>query len=223
MNKSNFITKISQEDVKKIWFSSDHHFFHKNIIKYCNRPFETVEEMNEKLVENWNSVVGPDDHVYHLGDFCFGNVEKWNWCLEGYPYPNRLNGHIHLILGNHDPDRVFRPGTLIERFDSIEFQKVLVIEGWTVYLNHFPFASFSNNYDHKVIQLLGHIHSGPDGIGNVMLGGNKLQWNQYDVGVDNNAYTPVSWAQVKERMHLEENLTREWEETMEKMKLIEKK
>ena len=145
--------------------------------------------MNEKLVENWNSVVGPDDHVYHLGDFCFGSVEKWNWCLE----PGRLNGHIHLILGNHDPDRIFRPGTMIERFDSIDFQKVLIIDGWTVYLNHFPFASFSNNLDHKVMQLLGHIHSGPTGIGNVMLNGNNLQWNQYDVGVDNNEYMPISW------------------------------
>ena len=120
MKKSDFSVKISDSDVNKIWFSSDHHFFHNNIIKYCNRPFETVEEMNEALVKNWNSVVGPDDHVYHLGDFCFGNVEKWNWCLE----PGRLNGHIHLILGNHDPERVFRPGTLIERFDSIDFQKV---------------------------------------------------------------------------------------------------
>ena len=95
MNKSDFITKINPEDVGKIFFTSDTHFFHKNIIKYCNRPFGSVEEMNEALVANWNSVVGPDDHVYHLGDFCFGNVEKWNWCLE----PGRLNGHIHLILG----------------------------------------------------------------------------------------------------------------------------
>lgn len=192
MVKTDFVTKIDNPD--KVFIVSDHHFFHNNIIKYCNRPFETVEEMNEVLVKNWNSVIGPDDHIYHLGDFCFGNVEKWNWCLE----PGRLNGHIHLILGNHDPDRIFRPGTMIERFDSIEFQKVLIIDGWTVYLNHFPFASFSNNIDHKVVQLLGHIHSGPTGIGNVMLNGNNLQWNQYDVGVDNNEYMPISLARAME-------------------------
>ena len=190
MKKSDFSVKISDSDVNKIWFSSDHHFFHNNIIKYCNRPFETVEEMNEALVKNWNSVVGPDDHVYHLGDFCFGNVEKWNWCLE----PGRLNGHIHLILGNHDPERVFRPGTLIERFDSIDFQKVLLIDGWTVYLNHFPFFDFSNNIDHKVMQLFGHIHSNPFSPGTITEEKVKhLKWNQYDVGVDNNDYTPVSW------------------------------
>ncbi len=172
--------------------------------------------MNEMLVANWNSVVKPDDHVYHLGDFCFGNVEKWNWCLE----PGRLNGHIHLILGNHDPERVFRDGTLIERFDSIDFQKILIIEGWTVIMNHFPFASFSNNFDHKVIQLFGHIHSGPDGIGNVMMNGNKLQWNQYDVGMDNNNYTPISWAEVKTKMKLDEYEVMEMEERKKKLEAL---
>jgi calcineurin-like phosphoesterase family protein len=219
MQKSDIIAKIRPEDTGKIFWTSDTHFFHINILKYCNRPFESVEAMNEALVDNWNSVVGPEDHVYHLGDFCFGNVEKWNWCLE----PGRLNGHIHLILGNHDPERVFREGTLLERFDSIDFQKILIIEGWTVIMNHFPFLSFSNNLDHKVIQLFGHIHSGPDGIGNVMTGGKELQWNQYDVGVDNNNYTPVSWTQIKERMHLAENEERTRMEAIEKLKLLENK
>jgi calcineurin-like phosphoesterase family protein len=219
MEKSDFITKIRPEELKNTWLTSDTHFFHENILKYCNRPFGSIEEMNEGLVKNWNSVVKPDDHVYHLGDFCFGNVEKWNWCLE----PGRLNGHIHLILGNHDPDRVFRPGTMLERFDSIEFQNILIMEGWTVILNHFPLASFSNNLDHKVMQLLGHIHSGPDGIGNVMLEGNKLQWNQYDVGVDNNNYTPVSWAQIREKLNLAMNEERAEREAAEKLKKLENK
>lgn len=219
MNRNDYITKIRPEDTGKIFWVSDTHFSHVNILKYCNRPFESVEAMNEALAANWNSVVGPEDHVYHLGDFCFGNVEKWNWCLE----PGRLNGHIHLILGNHDPERVFREGTLLERFDSIDFQKILIIEGWTVIMNHFPFLSFSNNLDHKVIQLFGHIHSGPDGIGNVMTGGKELQWNQYDVGVDNNNYTPVSWAQIKEKMKLAENEERTRLEAIEKLKLFENK
>lgn len=153
--------------------------------------------MNEALVKNWNSVVGPDDHVYHLGDFCFGNVEKWNWCLE----PGRLNGHIHLILGNHDPERVFRSGTLIERFDSIDFQKVLIIEGWTVYLNHFPFLDFSNNIDHKVMQFYGHTHEGPFTVGTLTAEKLKnIRWNQYNVGVDNNDYTPISWNKCLEKI-----------------------
>ena len=198
MQKSDFITKIRPEEVGKIWLTSDTHWSHENILKYCNRPFGSVEEMNEALVNNWNSVVKPDDHVYHLGDFCFGNVEKWNWCLE----PGRLNGHIHLILGNHDPDRVFREGTLIERFDSIDFQKILIIEGWTVILNHFPFASFSNNYDHKVMALSGHTHVGQ--LSSAVESYDALNAiykpNQYDVGVDNNNFTPVSWVEVKKKV-----------------------
>ena len=194
MKKDDFVTKI--RDTKGLWFTSDTHYFHNNIIKYCNRPFETVDEMNEALVKNWNSVVGPDDHVYHLGDLCFGNVEKWNWCLE----LGRLNGHIHLILGNHDITRLFRPGPMIERFDSVDFQRCLIIDGWTVLLNHCPFRSFSNDIDHKVVQLFGHIHSGPGEFGNVLPDGYKLQWNQYDVGVDNNNYTPVSWDKCIETM-----------------------
>ena len=219
MQKSNFITKIRPEDTSKIFWTSDTHFFHNNILKYCNRPFESVEAMNEMIVTNWNSVVKPDDHVYHLGDFCFGNVEKWNWCLE----PGRLNGHIHLILGNHDPERVFRDGTLLERFDSIDFQKIIIIEGWTVIMNHFPFLSFSNNIDHKVMQLFGHIHSGPGEFGNVLPEGYKLQWNQYDVGVDNNNYTPVSWAQIREKMKLAENEERTRREMIERLKVLDSK
>ena len=198
MQKSDFITKIRPEDTSKIFWTSDTHFYHNNILKYCNRPFESVEAMNEVLVANWNSVIKPDDHIYHLGDVCFGNVEKWNWCLE----PERLNGRFHLIIGNHDLDRLFRPGTMIERFETIEFQHELLIEGWTVIMNHFPFRSFSDNFDHKIIQLFGHIHSGPGEFGNVLPEGYELLPNQYDVGVDNNGYIPISWAQVKERMGL---------------------
>ena len=198
MNKSDFITKIRPEDVRNIWFVSDTHGFHQNILKYCNRPFGSVEEMNEAIVANWNSVVKPDDHVYHLGDFCFGNVEKWNWFLE----PGKLNGHIHLILGNHDPERVFREGTLIERFDSIEYEHILIIEGWTVILNHFPFMSFSNNLDHKVIGLSGHTHVGQlsSSVESYDALNAMYKPNQYDVGVDNNNFTPVSWAEVKNKV-----------------------
>ena len=57
----------------KIWFTSDTHFFHNNIIDYCKRPFVNAEEMNEYIIKQWNSVVKPQDEVYHLGDFAFGN------------------------------------------------------------------------------------------------------------------------------------------------------
>lgn len=191
MTQSPYFEKI--QDTKRIFLTSDTHFYHTNILKYCVRPWETVEEMNQALIDNWNSVVGKDDHVYHLGDFCFGNVEKWNSILE----PGVLNGHIHLILGNHDYTRVFREGTRIGRFDEILPQKTLFIEGWTVYLNHFPFLDFSDNLDYQNCQLYGHTHENPITTGTMNKERlNMVQWNQYNVGVDNNDYRPISWEEA---------------------------
>lgn len=78
-----------------IWYSSDHHFWHANVIRYCNRPFNSVVEMNEALVAKWNAAVKPEDTVYYLGDFslAFRSVEL---------YTRRLNGEKILIAGNHD-------------------------------------------------------------------------------------------------------------------------
>lgn len=79
-----------------IFFTSDTHFNHSNILKYCSRPWKTVEEMNEGLIKNWNEVVGHDDTVYHLGDFAMGNRKTIPEIL------SMLNGRIVLIRGNHD-------------------------------------------------------------------------------------------------------------------------
>lgn len=78
------------------WFTSDTHFGHKNILEYEKeaRPFETVEEMNEQLIANWNDKVRPKDIVFHLGDFAFGAINV--------PIADRLNGHKRLVMGNHD-------------------------------------------------------------------------------------------------------------------------
>lgn len=82
-----------------VFFTSDHHFGHKNIIKYDERPFTSVEEMNETMIERWNSVVGPRDLVYHVGDLSFLNLEGTQKIVQ------RLNGLICLIEGNHDRAR----------------------------------------------------------------------------------------------------------------------
>ena len=79
------------------WFISDTHFNHENIIKYCNRPFDSVEDMNEFIIKQWNSVVSKDDTVYHLGDFALQSDKDVITDLV-----KRLNGNIILILGNHD-------------------------------------------------------------------------------------------------------------------------
>lgn len=79
--------------MRNIWVISDTHFNHENIIKYCNRPFANAKEMNEAMIDNWNSTVKDGDIVYHCGDVYFGKNTDWS---------HRLNGRKRLILGNHD-------------------------------------------------------------------------------------------------------------------------
>ena len=79
-----------------IFFTSDTHFGHEAIIKFCNRPFKDAHEMDEVMINNWNNKVGPDDLIFHLGDFAFGGSELWNSILP------KLNGHKVLIISNHD-------------------------------------------------------------------------------------------------------------------------
>ena len=83
---------------RTIYFTSDQHFNHSNIIEFCDRPFENVGEMNAKLIENWNNQVKPHDIVYVLGDFI------WNTTPKGLirELLETLNGEIHLVIGNHD-------------------------------------------------------------------------------------------------------------------------
>ena len=102
-----------------IWLISDTHFGHENILKYSNRPFSSVEEMDETLIERWNSVVRAGDKVYHLGDVFFGPKENFQkiW--------TRLNGSKRLIVGNHDDIKYLSAGSF--------FKKVYM---WRVFTEH---------------------------------------------------------------------------------------
>lgn len=126
-------------DGRKVFFTADTHFCHRNIISFCSRPFKDVEEMNETIIANWNRTVGPDDTVFHLGDFCLGGSDEWNRILD------RLNGRIYLIMGNHDL-RNIRKG-YADRFELITMQMHIEIEKRKIYLNHYPFLCYSGAYD----------------------------------------------------------------------------
>ena len=123
---------------KKLFFTSDTHFFHGRIIELCNRPFHSVEEMNEALITNWNRVVPRDGVVFHLGDFAFGGPDEWNSILD------RLNGEIHLILGNHDM-RMART-EVMDRFSEVTLQKIISVDGRNILLNHYPFLYYSEEH-----------------------------------------------------------------------------
>lgn len=185
---------IKYPDGSKIFLTSDSHFGHSNIIEFCNRPFKDVEEMNYKLIENWNKKVPVDGLVFHLGDFAWGGYPFWKKIRE------QLNGNIILIKGNHD-EKNMTPTAEQELFDYVTFQMKIEIEGRKVYLNHVPFLCYGGTYrDPKglVYQLFGHVHSGPGAKGLDIDRLKMLFPTQYDVGVDKNNYEPVSWAEVNE-------------------------
>lgn len=111
-----------------IYFTSDTHFGHANIIKYCNRPYNNIHEMNKDYTETWNSIVKPRDTIFHLGDFSF-NADR---------YVNKLNGSIVLIIGNHDKPKHFK------YFDSVADHLSMMIGEFKCFLTHRPI-----NRDHK--------------------------------------------------------------------------
>lgn len=177
----------------KVWFTSDTHFGHENIIRFCNRPFDNVDEMNEALIKNWNSVVKPDDTVFHLGDFAFGGSTTWNSILDV------LNGNIILIKGNHDRKNL-RQG-FINKFSGVYSQLQILVEGQSIYLNHYPFLCYGGTYrNNPVWQLFGHVHSGPYSSSKDTKRLINLFPTQYDVGVDNNYYYPVNFNEVKDKI-----------------------
>ena len=183
-------------DGSKIFFTSDSHYFHENIIKFCDRPFKDVEEMNHKLIENWNNKVPHDGLVFHLGDFAWGGYDQWKSIRD------QLNGEIILIKGNHDIKNM--TATAEEELFKFSTQQMLIeIEGRKVYLNHYPFLCYAGTYrDPKglVFQCFGHCHSGPEKKGMDIPRLQYLFPTQYDVGVDNNNYEPISWNEVNEKI-----------------------
>ena len=174
---------------KKLFFTSDTHFFHGRIIELCNRPFHSVEEMNEALITNWNRVVPCDGVVFHLGDFAFGGPDEWNSILD------RLNGEIHLILGNHDM-RMART-EVMDRFSEVTLQKIISVDGRKILLDHYPFLCYSGE-NRGEWQLFGHIHSGEHNDSGADIPRLRhLFRTQYDVGVDNNRFTPLSYGELE--------------------------
>ena len=179
-------------DGSKIFFTSDTHFGHDNIIKFCDRPFKNIEEMDYKLIENWNKKVPQDGLVFHLGDFAWGGYEFWKKIRD------QLNGEIILIKGNHDQKNMSTTAEQ-ELFSHVNWQMYIQIENRKLWLNHYPFLCYAGVYrePHKLIyQLYGHVQSGPCKKGQDIP---RLVYTypmQYDVGVDNNNYEPISWEEL---------------------------
>ena len=164
----NYINKIKKRG-KMIYFTSDMHLCHKNICKYDNRPFSTVQEMNEVLIDNWNNTVKSNDIVYNLGDVIFS---------KNHSILNRLNGTKHYILGNHDKN---------PSWNGVHYKELSVKDKKFV-LCHFPLLAW-NRSRYGSIHLHGHLHSKTPITSNV---------RRYDVGVTANNYKPVSVDEIIE-------------------------
>ena len=135
-----------------VFFTSDQHFGHFNIIRLCSRPFGTVEEMDEALLSKWNAKVKADDIVYILGDLFFRAAK-----IE--PILKALNGRKHLIVGNHDHTWMKGVATS-DYFASVEILKEVEIDGRVLTLCHYPMLSYPQA--RRGYMVYGHIHNNTD-------------------------------------------------------------
>lgn len=171
----------------RIWFTADTHFGHANIIKYTNRPFQSVKEMNIVMVENWNAFVHPDDEVYHLGDVALCDAGHLAKLLD------KLNGKIYLIKGNHEKTAM----ACQDRFEWVKDYHELIVEDPTtpkgrrlIILMHYAMRVWNASH-HGSWQLYGHSHGTLPDDPNLL---------SIDVGVDCHNFRPVSYAEVAEIM-----------------------
>lgn len=183
-------TREKEDDERMIYFTSDLHLNHARIIELANRPFGSVEEMNDTIIGNINDTVGADDTLWVLGDVCMGmtKTQDARKLLETLECKD-----VHLVMGNHDPRR--RRDELIEAgFATVsDYEELRVGSHRAAVLCHYPLMSW-NGSARGAYMLHGHIHATAeynernrrDGI------------RRYDVGVDANGYRPVSIEHVKE-------------------------
>lgn len=132
------------------FYIADCHFGHANVIKFDHRPFDSVEEMDRKMIDNWNNAVCQDDIVYILGDFCWNTEERWIEILD------KLNGNKILIRGNHDLKTMSQQ--LRNKFQDIKDYKEVKDGGKRVLLSHYPMPFYRGAYNKDIVHLYGHIH-----------------------------------------------------------------
>lgn len=181
----------------RTFFTSDTHFFHKNIIKYCKRPWfsevddtgvpivsdKDVENMNASLIQLWNNVVGPEDEVWHLGDFAFGIKDVNNKIPD---IVSKLNGKINLVLGNHDCGD-------IDFFLKAGFKKVydkpVLLENWFL-LSHEPLEFINSGC--PFVNVFGHVHDNQS----------YKTWSECGccVCVERHDYKPVDFEKLKNKL-----------------------
>ena len=174
----------------KIFLIGDCHFGHRNIIKYCNRPFADVEDMTEKLIKNWNSAVGANDIVYVVGDFALCSKQK---IIE---IGQRLNGRKRLILGNHDQASI---NTYREAGFEFIYNHHIVLDDFFI-VSHAPLVGISENY--PFANIFAHVHDDPTY--------RDFSCRSFCVSAERINYTPIWFEIIKNNMKVAEEL--QWQE-----------
>lgn len=164
------------------WFISDTHFFHANILKFTDadgkriRPFDSLEEMHEYMIEKWNGVVKDNDYVYHLGDVTFQYHGAFNNLM------HRLKGKKRLIIGNHD--KIWNPA-LINNFEKADLWKGFKENNFTASHMPLPLKGLRDG----AFNVHGHVHQ------------NTLSEAGYiNVSVEVRNYTPVNIEEIGEEI-----------------------
>lgn len=166
-----------------IFFTADTHFGHKNILKLCNRPFKTIEEMNETLIENWNHRVSGMDTVYIVGDMFFR-------CSDAEAILRRLKGKKRLIVGNHDSSWMNKVD-LNRYFVSVDRLLEISDGKHALTLCHYPLLTW--NHAKKSYMIHGHIHADTSADYFPLICNRS---NVLNAGVDINGFMPVSFDEL---------------------------
>jgi calcineurin-like phosphoesterase family protein len=173
------------------FFTSDQHFDHDRIIELCKRPFANADEMNEKMIANWNVVVKPEDTVHFLGDFAVGKTTSPEKAAD---YANKLNGSVEFCVGNHDEAllRAYERGMLERWIQRPLYYELKPTKKLTIVLCHYAMRNWQYR-GYGSWHLFGHSHGGAPDLG-----------KSTDVGVDRWSFAPVSLEQLKEYMSKKE-------------------
>ena len=169
-----------------VYFTSDHHFGHRNILRLCKRPFSSIEEMDEVLIDNWNRKVHRNDIVYIMGDLMFRNEKPAEYYLE------RLKGKKHLLVGNHD-GRWMKTVDLPTYVESVAMMQTFSDGQHKITGCHYPMMTWPsaglNGY-----MVYGHIHANTDAAyWPLILSMPKM----LNAGVDINGYSPVTFEEME--------------------------
>ncbi len=179
MKKKKYNTKD-----QNIWFTADEHYGHSNIIQFCNRPFQSIYEMDAALIHNHNEVVGSKDIVFHLGDFSLVNKSE----LAYKRYINNLNGYHIFLRGSHDKWL---------KDNTAPYVVELVIDGQHIILSHYSMRTWPRSH-WNTWHLFGHSHGKMGSFG-----------KSFDCGVDCFEYYPIDFQRVSSIMEtLEDNFNK---------------